>query len=212
MKALTKLVPMLILTALTSGCFEGYYRLRVKKDGSGSIVVKTVLSAMAVAQMTAMIEEITGTAPTKEEEMKLVMDKDKLAAKAKDYGEGVKLKSAKLISRKDGSKGNVAIYTFDDVTKVRLSTSFGDEDGPQQEEGAKIVYTFKFKKGTEPTLTIVPNIIEPEKKRTAKALEANAQQKMATMAMMKGLQLSMVVEIQGRIIKTNAKSGVSLTS
>ncbi len=218
MKALTKLVPMLILTALTSGCFEGYYRLRVKKDGSGSIVVKTILGPMAVAQMTAMtgamavgIEEMTGKAVTKEEQMELdtemFVQKDKLAAKAKDYGEGVTLKSAKLISKKDGSKGSMAIYTFDDVTKLRLSASFDDEDedDPKEQDSMKIVYTFKFKKGPQPTLTIVPNIIEPEKKPTARALKAKAQQMMAMMPMMKGAQLSIVVQIQGRIVDTNAK-------
>ena len=91
---------------LLSGCFQVHRTITVKKDGSGTIEEKFLVT-------TEMGENMGG--------MNL-NDVEKLKADAITFGENVSYVSSKEIEE-NGLKGYKAVYAFDDIIKLTLETN-----------------------------------------------------------------------------------------
>lgn len=106
-------------------------------------------------------------------------DEQRARQMAKLFGQGVTFVSGKESVRKDGWKGFVATYAFEDVSKVTLCPEVGEIMMAMQQSGGKMPeeipgYTFAFEKGDEASvLTItapaIDDAAEDEAKETGKA-------------------------------------------
>ena len=80
----------------------------------------------------------------------LSLKEDEIKADAKDYGEEVKYVSHELISD-DNWEGFEVVYSFNDITKIKIQPDPGSKVGMGDEEGETTAdeeyYFFKFKKG-----------------------------------------------------------------
>lgn len=114
------LVPVVAAFAL-SGCLQNETTVRVKPDGSGTIVEETFLSA----QMMAMLGGLGGLGGDQDKPAKDPLDEmfgqDKAKAKAAKLGDGVTLDKIEKIE-KDGKKGARTTYKFADISKLKLRT------------------------------------------------------------------------------------------
>ncbi|MCX6868333.1 MAG: hypothetical protein NTV46_19430 [Verrucomicrobia bacterium] len=116
------LVPVAAAFAL-SGCLQNETTVRVKPDGSGTIVEETFLSA----QMMAMLGGLGGLGGDQDKPAKDPLDEmfgqDKAKAKAAKLGDGVTLDKIEKID-KDGKKGARTTYKFADISKLKLLTCY----------------------------------------------------------------------------------------
>jgi hypothetical protein len=194
-----------ILTSLfLTACFQAASAVRIKPDGSGNIDLVFSMSAETLAQMNQMQAGAPGGAANKPP---TEIDEARLKERAAKLGEGVSFVSAKKLNL-PGREGYVATYAFNDITKVKLTLSpdMGEQAGgagpgkPNEEP-----VTFQFTKGSPAELVITT----PVNKQEAGAKQAEddkmAEQMMPMMAQMfKDMRVSMVVDVQGTIVKTNA--------
>lgn len=209
-----------VLTAalFTSACFESETTVNVKKDGSGTIAVKTVLGAQMAGMMAMAEQQEGGKNP--------LTDEEELKGKAAKMGEGVEYVGVEKLKLDDGRMGAVATYKFADVTTLKLSPGEGMPSDDGEDEGEdKQPITFGFTKGDTAKLTInmpqdnakagedaagaggedEPNIVEGD------AADDDAMAMMAPM--MQGMRIAMIVKVEGEITETNAvnKDGSTVT-
>jgi hypothetical protein len=196
-----------------SGCIDTATKLSVKTDGSGTIEKTIVISKTLVDFVENMGAK--GDATSIESGM---VSESSLKAEAAQMGSDVTFVSAQKITTSKGN-GYKALYSFKDVTKVKLnqnpagdvtlpSSPGGAGGGAGQAATAELV-TFKFTKGTPAVLTIVSPKIQPSTS-TAKAAQpqtssADAEQMMqALKPLYADLRIALYVEVQGKISETNA--------
>jgi hypothetical protein len=215
----------------------------VTKNGNGTITstiyVSQTMMAMAGDMGAAMggmglpgDEDKPGqatTKPAKKGPIADMMDKEKLAKKAAEMGEGVTFKSVKELKHQDGRSGFKAVYEFKDVTKLKLSMEMGKMGGAPKGPGAgegeaakkkDRPVKFEFQKGQTAKLTILlPDMMKKEKggaeagkepvkpdgaKPGGKTPEEVAMGKQMMKMMMKDLRFCIRVKVEGKITKTNA--------
>lgn len=226
------LVPALAL--LASGCIKEKMLVVVNGDGSGNIVLDTAMTTEAAAMMKQTQASFASTfgetnaaanAPATEG---LINEKD-LRERAKDFGEGVEF--VRFKPTKDAtSEGATAIYSFKDISKLRLPLQKnggegglmggGDADAAADKKPEQAV-TFAFTPGA--TKKLVIHVPQEEKKQEKKeaAAAAKPEDKAAggaeelgkamgdamlgpMMQMFKGLEMSMAVQVKGKVVKTDA--------
>ncbi len=188
---------VLIPAALMAvGCIQGQRVIKVNADGSGTIVDTVSLGAQA-RQMMAAMEEMD-KAPAAEKKNKKA---EKLKAMAASMGEGVS-----YVSQEPGKDGAEKItYAFKDISKLKVDWS--PDPSESDSKAPKDPLTFRFvRQGGNSILTVV----QPAK-AAAKAEgkpkpkpEEMAQQMGMMKAMMAGLKMSGILEVNGRIVKTNS--------
>ena len=204
MKFIAKLRTMLAVLAALSvtllfpGCFQMEQVINVKPDGSGTIVMTAVLTKAALKQIEEMSKAGGEKGKTPIDEM---TDPAKAAEQAKKLGDGVKFEKVEKI-KNDIGEGAKLTFSFTDVTKlhVDMDMNSGSQGGDDKD---KEPVTFGFDKGT---LTI-----KSTHKKGAKAKpdddkdEANAAAGIAmAQQMMKGMKISVFVNIEGTITETDA--------
>jgi len=118
------LLPAAIAFAL-SGCLQNETTVRVKPDGSGTIVEETFLGAQMMAMLSSL-DSLGGLggldgAPAKpaKDPLDEMFSQDKAKAKAAKLGEGITVEKIEKIE-KDGKKGARTTYKFADINKLRL--------------------------------------------------------------------------------------------
>jgi len=179
----TMVFGVLLMSALAvmGGCFDATTELYVTKNGSGTITetmyMSQTMSSMLGDMGTAMGgpkkeggPDKAAAKPAKKGPLAQMMDKEELAKKAGQMGEGVTFKSVKELKHQDGRIGFQAVYEFKDVTKVKLSMEMkqpkkgrmgGAPKGPGAGEGEAAKkkkdrpVRFEFQKGDTPKLTIL---------------------------------------------------------
>lgn len=187
-------IGVLLMSALVvmGGCFDATMELYVTKNGSGTITNTVYVSQTMMAMVGDMGAAMGGMGGPKEEggtdkaaakpakkgPLAQMMDKEELAKKAAEMGEGVTFKSVKELKHQDGRSGFQAVYEFKDVTKVKLSMEMdqpkkgrmgGAPKGPGAEEGKAAKkkkdrpVRFEFQKGPTPKLTILMPEMEMKK-------------------------------------------------
>jgi hypothetical protein len=138
---------------------------------------------------------------------------DEIIADAKDYGNEVKYVSHSIVDD-DQWEGFQAVYSFDDITKVRIQpdpdskVGMGDEEAETTEQ--KEYYFFKFKKGDIAELTIdrPPMELNSESEENKDTMETSEQndEEMGEefLKMMEGMKINIALQVEGQIASTNA--------
>jgi hypothetical protein len=192
-------VPFVLILA---GCFEGQRTFKVNADGSGTIVDTAKLGAQASGMLQGL-ESMDKTTPAE----KAAKKKMKYAEKAASMGEGVTYVSTVT---KDGA--DVTTYAFKNINTLKASSMpTPDENSSSKDEPL----TFKLAKNAagNSVLTIVaakPAAADAADK-TAKPTqtpEAIKQQIGMMKGLLAGLKIRSVVEVNGKIVKTNSPYAV----
>jgi hypothetical protein len=224
----------LILAALStlflSGCFQVERVVKLKADGSGTIEETMTMGSAMIAQMKAMQAGFGGVtegavggddkdaAKDKPKDKPAakpfeLLDEAKLKEEATKMGEGVTFVSAKKITSKD-REGYTATFAFTDINKVRLDMAppdmspKGGGDVSIKAGGDQEPLTFKFAKGKPATLEVaVPTPKKGAKEAAADPAQEAMQEAMMPMMqqMFKDMRLAVVIEVQGKIVNTNAQ-------
>ena len=195
MKSVRNLILLLSILVLLSGCFQVYRTIILKKDGSGTIEEKFLVT-------TEMGKNMGG---------QNLYDVEKLKADAVTFGENVSYVSSEEIEE-NGLKGYKAVYAFDDITKLTLETNLAARAMQGSGMAAeKEIITFNFEKGKTSQLTIIfpPKPVEPAGeeyiKETSEPLSEEDQQSIEMVkAMYAGMKLSFKIKFDGKIKDSNA--------
>ena len=199
----------LLLISLT-GCFEFETKVKVNKDGSGT-VEETFLMGQAMVEMMKQFASMGDPKTTKPFKL---FDVKELKQNAANFGKGVTFVSADKV-KKEGLEGYKAIYKFKDINDLIVDQnpdkktpmkSFATEDTVKKEPE---LTRFSFKKGSPNELSILldmnkkndkPDTAKPETKPDTSNSEMNEQ----AMEFIKGLRFGLSVIINGDIVETNA--------
>lgn len=189
------LIPAVLTTA---ACLEGQRLVTLNADGSGTIVDTVKLGEQARAMLSGFEE--SDKTPAADKKAKL---KEKLTARAAAMGEGVTLVSFEPAG-KDGAEKTT--YAFKDVTKVKIAPMPDPSNDDSKEQKNPISFRFA-RAGSSSTLTIAIPQKTAEKgvSPKPKPKPEEAAQGIAMMkAMLKGLKMSCVLEVNGTLVKTNS--------
>jgi hypothetical protein len=200
---------VLVVAAATvwlTGCLNAATLIKVKPDGSGTVEQTLLMNMAALKGMMASIDpkgQMQGSnTPFSEAQLKQAADK---------LGKGVRFVSSTPMKGANGFEGVKAIYAFDDINQVRVDQDpniAGSSSGQMNSASDQDPVTFKFaKSGSSSTLTVAF-----DEKRAAgtpdTAPTTPEQVDPAMMQMMKamfqGFKVAIDLEVEGKIIKTNA--------
>jgi len=206
MKKISKLLFVLLFSLFLTSCIQVETKVNVNKDGSGT-VEETVLMSNEMVQM--LNEFMSGFASdtVETEEFKLYNEEDLKNREAK-LGEGVMLVSGSEYKTED-KQGYKVVYSFTDLSKLKIDQSpdsrIPEDAGVEAQE--KSYVTFSFNKGDISELKI--NIPEPEKDDTEEEFESeedslNDGDISEMKFFLKDLSFSLIVDINGEIVETNA--------
>ena len=216
---LTKMIAFALLLAL-SGCIQMHTTVHVKKDGSGTIEQKTLLTGMLEGIMNKASESASADKealpPPTEAQLK------KMSA---GFGPDVRVVGVKEVHSKAGS-GYVVTLAFDDIDTVRIgntqkssmnlsadSTSVKADslatEGESSSEKPETWFTFAMKRGAHPELVInkQAELFASSGKLpgAGKASKQDERQMLSMMsAFLKGMKMSVDVVIDGRILRSDA--------
>ncbi len=199
---------LLAMVVTLAGCFQVDQVVKLSEDGSGTVEVTTLLSDAVTEMMAGFGDEAKGP-DGKEAPKKEPFDEAKLKEDAAKMGDGVEYVSHEKME-KDGFTGVKAVYSFKDITKLKLETTpemdGGQGDGGDKKEGG----TFKFGEsaGGNPLLTVVmpKNEKKSEEPASASAQKEPSAEDLAQMKQMfKGLRFGISVEPDGDLVKTNSE-------
>lgn len=186
-----------------SACLEMKSVVTVNKDGTATIEETALLGA----QLKAMLGSLGGAGapegqPNPADGLKdLVPDKAKAEERAKEFGEGVTVKSHEEVTTPDGKGGVKVTYAVADIRKVKYAP-FNAKD---KESGKSQPMTFSLEGDT---LTII-NPPDPEKaNKPAETPAIPKEQLQAQMAMMgpmfAGMRIAMEVKGGAGIASSDA--------
>jgi len=204
------ILPLLALP--TAGCINFETLVKVKPDGSGTLVQTMTMSAETMEMMKATKGEGAKVEAGKPMALE-AKDVEQAKAEAAKLGEGVTFVKAEPIDTKD-AKGIRAVYSFKDVTKLKVSqkpTSPGG--GPAAPAGKEADETMKFgfakAANGNSVLTIgMPDMKAAPKegasKSPAKASETPPEAMGMIKQMFKGLRIAIAVEPEGKVVSTNS--------
>jgi hypothetical protein len=201
-----RLVFVITLGIVASGCINSTSLIKVKPDGSGTLEQTMLVNLAAIKGLMA---GMGANAQGKESEGVLN------EAEFKRAGERMGMRPVSLTPVKDGNfQGAKAIYAFDDITKVRvdqdpqLANTPAGKFGKAAADGNPIKFAMTRQGGTSVlTITVDENAAADV---TAKAQDAPTLDKVdpAMMQMIKtmfdGFHVGIDLEVEGKIVKTNA--------
>ena len=209
MKKLRLLLTIILLTSLFTSCLQVETTVKVKKDGSGIITEKVLFSESFIQMVKDFVETFQDSASTEEFSM---FDESEIKADAMNFGEGVEYVSYESINN-DGWSGYQAIYTFDDISKIRLApdpeskVDLGDDEAAPSPED---YYYFSFVKGETAELIIDRPEIEFETNYSeddtdsAQTSQNDDEIGEEFMKIMEGMKIDIAVDVDGQIVNTNA--------
>lgn len=214
MKKIKLVLIAIFLLLFLSGCFQIERVINVNKDGSGTIEETVLMSQEFINQMKQMAVSFGGGEIEENEDESEYHDVDDLKKDALKMGEGVKYVSSKPME-KDGKLGYFVIYSFDDITKIKIDENPADNmmGSTGMGEEKEDMY-FKFKKGKTSELTIIFPQVEDEQDINEEEIEyveeveevssvSDEDTKMMK-AMYNGMKISVKVIVDGKIVDTNA--------
>ncbi len=188
---------------LSAGCVDSDSIVVVQPDGSGTVTNTVFIKLGAID----LLRSFEGSSSDPSD----VFNDDEMRKAGVRMGEGVKLESVKRL-KKEGWEGARVSYTFTDISNLTLVT--GAQAVWQGTEGATTLISFRFAPaaGTTPAkLTILRPIREPSEDRAQSrdgSPKTDTEADKATMQLFKsaleGMRLSILVDVAGRIVKTNA--------
>jgi hypothetical protein len=211
MKALRPLL-LLFLALPLAGCISFDLLVKIRPDGSGTIVRTVVVRTDWIEELgRTMKEAISESGGEVKIESKGKNDFDMFTEKeardeAAKMGKGVRFVSAKPTKTAKG-QGQIAIYAFDDVTKLSLSDEPPAPGMPVSgDDASKVGFVFSRKSGEGSRLAVrMPkNDIKAEAdKPDEKGEEApapSADDLAQARKILGGLRVAMAVEIEGKVL------------
>jgi hypothetical protein len=209
---LRRLAILPLLALPTAGCINFETLVKVKADGSGTLVQTMTMSAETMEMMKSAKGE--GAKVESGKPMALEpKDIEQAKAEAAKLGEGVTFVKAEPVDTKE-AKGMRAIYSFKDVTKLKVSqkpTSPGGSTPPSGAKEADETMKFGFAKaanGNSVLTVAMPDLKAGPKDGTSKAPAKAAETPPEAMAMIKqmfkGLRIAIAVEPEGKVVSTNS--------
>ncbi len=205
-----------LLVSMLAGCFDVETVVRVRPDGSGVVEERMLMGGELIA-MAKQMQAMSG----EQGQTNTLYKREELEERATAMGSGVSLVSVEPLVDEE-REGYKAVFAFPDVNKLKLNQNPGDKapsGAGMQSQGAQKQeepITFTFKPGPTPELVVHSPGVKPGEgggkpssgsagKGASAQDEAAAQMAMAMMKeMFKDLRISMAVEVEGRIIETNA--------
>ncbi len=228
MKNTIKAICIVLIFSSVVGCLQINTVVKLNPDGSGTIEETASMSIAFVQQMKAMMEamaeqmgQMMGQTEQKQnsdqaKEMFDIFDEDKLANRAGNIGEGVTYVSGEKITNEE-FEGYKAIYKFTDINKLKINQNPSENlpsgiGGESKGSNNKREFvTFQFTKGSPSTLIIKQPTDKTDSKPSFEnpdPVQTNDQETEMMMEQMKevfkGMKVTMAIEIQGDIVKTNA--------
>ena len=209
---LRRLAILPLLALPTAGCINFETLVKVKPDGSGTLVQTMTMSAETMEMMKATKGE--GAKVEAGKPMALEpKDIEQAKAEAAKLGEGVTFVKAEPVDTPE-AKGMRAIYSFKDVTKLKVSQKPTSPGGPTPASGAKEAdETMKFgftraANGNSVLTVAMPDLKAGPKDGTSKSPAKGAETPPEAMAMIKqmfkGLRIAIAVEPEGKVVSTNS--------
>jgi len=206
---MSRLAVVLLVAATSTACLRSTTVVSVRPDGTGTIVQETGVSPQALAMLKGMAAgagEQQAAVPPEifgEEQAK------KAAATM-----GVTFLSGEPIKTAD-MEGYRARFSFDDVRKLQMKMNQDPTAGlAGGKDGSDPPFGFGFeKRGESAILTItmpdekpagIPGLNAPGMGGAGTSPEQNAQALQMMKVMMQGLFVDISLDIDGRIVKTNA--------
>ena len=197
----------LLVAAASAGCLRSTTTIELKPDGSGTILQETAVSAQAIS----MLQGLTaGNQPPGEKPPQLFSEEQ--ARKAAEtmnvtFVSGEPIKTGEL-------EGYRARYAFDDISKVTVKMDQGANSIASGGDTKKPPFAFTFTRGATSSQV---SIQMPDQSNggmsglqfpgggdtdadKAKAAQALTMMKM----MMRGLYVDVALNVNGRILKSNA--------
>ncbi len=214
---LAKLSGLLVLLFGMTGCISSTTVVKVKPDGSGTIVRTTTMNSQMVAQMKQMVAEMAKSmGSTQSSESGDFFSEKEAIANAAKMGEGVKYVSSEKIKTSE-AEGIRATYAFTDVTKLRIDEKPNTPGPPgaamatlQSDSGQTAFRFTKLGSGNSLLTVVIPQKKEAKEASTAKlnapeqsSADVPPEQLAQMKEIFKGMKISMAVEVDGRLVKTN---------
>lgn len=202
-----KPVAVALAALLCTGCLRSATVITVKADGSGTVEQTTLMNLAFVKGMFSGMGGQTSQAPG-------AVNEADLRRAAQRMGEGVAFVSASPMKTDDGFEGSKALFTFTDVTKLRVdqdpnlsgSTTGGFSTPPKNDNPV----TFGFAKGSDGASTLTVTLNEKTgdgggSKSSQGGPDMDNPQMLEMMrTMFKGFRVGIDVVVDGKILKTNA--------
>ena len=203
-----RIAVVLFVAATCTACLRSTTVVSIRPDGSGTIVQETGLSPQALA----MLQGMAGSGEQKDAMPREVFGEDQARKIASQMGvtfvSGEPIKTAQL-------EGYRARFSFDDVRKLQMKMNAEAAAAfSGGKNGSEPPFGFGFERRGESSLL---TITMPQEKPAglpglgagmgggaAASPEQNAQAVQMMKVMMQGLFVDISLDIDGRIIKTNA--------
>jgi hypothetical protein len=196
------------LALCLTGCLQVHTVVKVNTDGSGTIE-ETVTYGKSIALLKEIFDE-------DEDELSELRDR------SRSYGEGVLFVSSSRIRTRE-SRGHSVVYAFKDINTLRLNqnpnrvVSTGQKKAKAEGPKTKDEYvTFRFSKGDPARLAI----LMPEEERAPISVKKDKKSRSRDEEgldiarwLVGDFAVSTVVEIDGRIVQSNAtfRKGSTIT-
>jgi hypothetical protein len=198
----------LLLAFASTACLRSTTTIDLKPDGSGTIVQETAVSAQALGMLQGLAAggQAGGEKPPDfftEEQARKAADTMNVT-----FVSGEPIKTAEL-------QGYRARYSFDDISKVTVKMDQGANNIAPGADTKKPPFAFTFTRGAtssqlniqmpESTTPGMSGLQFPGAGGTTDAEKAQAAQALTMMKMMmRGLYVDVALNVNGRILKSNA--------
>ena len=181
-------------------CLQNETTITLNKDGSGTIIEETVLTAEMLAMMTQFAQP---GAPDPVAEM---FSEEKAKEKAPKLGEGVEFVKSEMVER-EGKKGARVEYKFADINKVKVSAGDAMEQlGDQMPEGEQKkdeAVKFSYADG-KLKITTPPTDFDDMAMPGGDGAEQTPQMEEMMTNMLKDMRVTMKLVVADGIAETNA--------
>jgi hypothetical protein len=225
-KRLCTVCMVVVAAASLTGCITFLTEIRLRGDGSGTMVqtmtmnpeqMKEMMESIAKQMGATMTESKKDTTSDSQKHSQKAADEGPfkegdLKGKAADMGRGVTFVSAEKIDTKTAAGVRVT-YAFKDINELAMNPKPGAALGTAGAgASSKDALKFRFKRlpNGNAVLTIVlppPERKEPKKQSAAPAPaspEASAGQMAMVRQMFRGLHMGIAVDVGGKVVKTNS--------
>jgi hypothetical protein len=205
MKLIKLTILLFIPVMLFSGCLKVNSNVIINKDGSGILEEQVLMSDMVISMMNEFMSSFQDSTSVPEE-FKLFKE-DELKTKASEYGEGVKYVSGEEI-KMDGWQGYKAIYSFEDLNKIKMETDPNTKVENPQDDGRETEhFSFKFIPGDIAELIIDRSDLSSKMEDEEISVETDTENQELDdnlIKMMDGMTMTISLELNGEIMETNA--------
>ena len=214
MKKILSIAIIFVVVLAFAGCINVKTKINVNKDGSGTVEETVLMSTEMVQMLKQFISGFAGDS-TNVEEFSLYNEED-LKNRASDFGKGVQFLGGEVL-KKEGREGYISRYSFENLNELKFdqnpSNVMPEEmESSQQEQKEYII--FSFFKGDESEIIInMPPASKEIKDINLNTDSSDISDLSRIKSLMKDLQISLVVEVNGEITGTNANyvDGSSVT-